>query len=158
MQKQNIFRNWIDKIDFRLDKSSFPENIEFFTDVDKLLQSYNEIIQLIIEFKKDEKPVVLLSLSENENSIYFSIKCINGVYGKSLLSAKIRLIGTTYEAIIKKLNGICNIYLQADFGKKVFSKLIIWDDVWNTQKERVEHPCEEVFQGGVEHILEFKRR
>jgi hypothetical protein len=158
LQRQNTYRNWNDKIDFRLDKFSFSENIEFFTDIDKLLQSYNEIIQLIIEFKKDEKPIVFLSLSENENSIYFSINCINGVYGKSLSSAKNRLIGQKYEAIIKKLNGLCNIYLQADFGQKVFSKLSIWDDEWNIQKERVNDPCDKAFQGGVEHILEFKRR
>jgi hypothetical protein len=158
LQRQNNFRNWIEKIDFRIDKSSFPENIEFFTDVNKLLQSYNEIIQLIIEFKKDEKPIVSLSLSENDNSIYFSIKCINGEYGKSLSSAKIRLFGTKYEAIINKLNGLCNIYLQADFGQKVFSKLTIWDEKWNIQNERVEQPCDDSFQGGVEHILEFKRR
>ena len=158
IQRQNIFRNWIEKIDFPLNKSPFPENIEFFTDVDKLLQSYNEIIQLIIEFKKEGKPEVFLSLSENENSIYFSIKCTNGVYGKSLSSAKNRLIGQKYESIIKKLNGLCNIYLQADFGQKIISKRTIWADEWNIQKERVEHPCDESFQGGVEHILEFKRR
>ena len=158
LQRQNTYRNWNDKIDFRLDKSSFSENIEFFTDIDKLLQSYNEIIQLIIEFEKDERSLVFLRLSENENSIYFSINCINGVYGKSLSSSKNRLIGQKYEAIIKKLNGLCNIYLQADFGQKVFSKLTIWDDEWNIQKERVEHPCDEAFQGGVEHILEFKRK
>ena len=126
--------------------------------MDKLLQSYNEIIELIIDFKKEEKPIVFLSLSENGNSIYFSIKCINCVYGKSLSSAKIRLIGTKYVALIRKLNGLCNIYLQADFGQKVFSRLTIWNDQWNIQKERLEYPCDESFQGGVEHILEFKRR
>ena len=158
LQSQNTNRKWVDKIDFHLDKSSFSENIEFFTDIDKLLQSYNEIIKLIIEFKKDEKPIVLLGLSESENSIYFSINCINGVYGKSLSSAKNRLIGNQYEAIIKKLNGLCNIYLQADFGNQVLSKLTIWNDEWNVQKYRVEHQPDEAFQGGVEHILEFKRR
>lgn len=158
IKRQNSYGNWDEKIDFRIDKSSFPENIEFFTDVDKLLQSYNDIIQLIIEFQKEEKPVVSLRLSENENSIYFSINCINGVYGKTLSSAKNRLIGQKYEAIIKKLNGLCNIYLQADFGQNIISKITIWDDEWNIQKERIEQNCDKEFQGGVEHILEFKRR
>lgn len=158
IQKQNIYSGWNEKIDFLIYKSSFPENIEFFTDLDKLLQSYNEIIQLIIEFQKDEKPIVSLRLSENEDSIFFSINCVNGVYGKSLSSAKNRLIGQKYEAIIKKLNGLCNIYLQADFGQKVYSKLTIWDNVWNTQKGRIEQQCDKSFDGGVEHVLEFKRK
>jgi len=68
------------------------------------------------------------------------------------------LIGQKYEAIIKKLNGLCNIYLQADFGQNIFSKITIWDDKWNIQKERIEQHCDEAFKGGVEHILEFKRR
>jgi hypothetical protein len=158
IKRQNTYCNWDEKIDFRFDKSSFPENIEFFTDIDKLLQSYNEIIKLIIVFKKVDRPIVLLGLTENENSIYFSINCINGIYGKTLSSAKNRLIGQKYEAVIKKLNGLCNIYLQADFGQKIFSKITIWDDEWNIQKERIEKKCDKAFQGGVEHILEFKRR
>ena len=109
-------------------------------------------------FKKVDRPIVLLGLTENENSIYFSINCINGIYGKTLSSAKNRLIGQKYEAVIKKLNGLCNIYLQADFGQKIFSKITIWDDEWNIQKERIEKKCDKAFQGGVEHILEFKRR
>ena len=48
------------------------------------------------------------------------------------------MIGQKYEAVIKKLNGLCNIYLQADFGQKIFSKITIWDDEWNIQKERIE--------------------
>ncbi len=158
IKRQNSYANWDEKIDFCIDKSSFPENIEFFTDVDKLLQSYNDIIHLIFEFQKEDKPIVGLRLSENENSIYFSINCINGVYGKTLSSAKNRLIGQKYEAIIKKLNGLCNIYLQADFGQNNISKITIWDEQWNIQKERIEHLCDIGFQGGVEHILEFKRR
>jgi hypothetical protein len=68
------------------------------------------------------------------------------------------LIGQKYEAIIKKLNGLCNVYLQADFGQNVFSKIPIWDNEWNIQKVRAEQNCDTTFHGGVEHILEFKRK
>ena len=158
LHNQNNFKKWNEKIDFHFLKDSFPENIEFFTDVDKLVQCYNDIIQLIINLNKEERPIVYLTLGENENTIKLSIKCTNREFGKSLESAKIRLIGTKYASIINKLNGICNFYLQADFGQKTFSKLTIWDKNFNIQKERKEYSCDEDFEGGVEHILEFKRR
>ncbi len=157
IHKHNIFKNWVDKVDFKVDKTSFPENIEFFTDIDKLLQSYDEIIQLSIDFKKNVKPLICLKLYEKEKSIYLSIHDFNGVYSKSLISAKNRLIGQNYKALIKKLNGICNIYLQANFGQDIFSKLTIWDSESNVQLVRNEQKVDLNFTGGVEHIFEFKR-
>lgn len=158
LQKQNTYRKWEDKIDFIIEKQNFPENIEFFTDIDKLLQCYNEIIHLSIDFAKNEKPLINLKLFEKDNSIYFSIHDLNAVYGKSLISAKNRLIGQKYEAIIKKLNGVCNFYLQANFGQEVFSKLTIWDSESNVEVGRMEQKVDTNFKSGVEHILEFKRR
>lgn len=158
IEKQNIFKNWNEKINFELNGLKNAENIEFFTDIDKLLQSYNEIIQLIIDFGKEKKPKVCLNLFETDFSIYFSILSSNGVYGKSLSSAKNRLIGGKYEAIIKKLNGLCNIYLQADFGNNAHYRLTIWDDEFNNQNKREEVHCRNEFKSGVEHILEFKRK
>jgi hypothetical protein len=158
LQKQNTYRKWEDKIDFIIEKQNFPENIEFFTDIDKLLQCYNEIIQLSIDFAKNEKPLINLKLFEKDNSIYFSIHDLNAVYGKSLISAKNRLIGQKYEAIIKKLNGVCNFYLQANFGQEVFSKLTIWDSESNVEVGRMEQKVDTNFKSGVEHILELKRR
>jgi hypothetical protein len=99
-----------------------------------------------------------LKLFEKDNSIYFSIHDLNAVYGKSLISAKNRLIGQKYEAIIKKLNGVCNFYLQANFGQEVFSKLTIWDSESNVEVGRMEQKVDTNFKSGVEHILELKRR
>lgn len=155
---QNEHKKWDDKIDFQIEKSFFSENIEFFTDIDKVLQSYTVIIELIMAFQKDGKPKVRLSLMEKESSIYFSIKHINGIFGKSLDSAKSRLIGQKYEGVIDKLNGICDIYLQANFGQKIYAKFAIWNENWNIQSEREELEIKDDFQGGVEHILEFKRK
>ncbi len=159
LNKRNISRNWNNEIDFLMDKSSMPENIEFFTDIDKLIQSYDDIIQLIIQKStaKKVRPQVQIKLYEKGNSIIFSIHDLNGIYGKSIKSAKDRLIGDQYEKIVNKLNGICNIYLQANFGQNNNHKLTIWDSKWNIQKNRIEQKVEKNFKGGVEHILEFKR-
>jgi hypothetical protein len=158
LKTQNELKKWNDKVDFEIDSLSLPENIELFTDIDKVLQAYDEIVKLIINFQKDEKPKVKLSLTENENSIFFSIHHLNvSQYGKSLSSAKSRLIGADYPSIITKLNGVCNIYLQADFGQNDFAKIAIWDEKWNIQREREINKKLIEFKG-VEHILEFKRK
>ena len=98
-----------------------------------------------------------MKLYEKDNSIYFSIHDFNGVYGKSLESAKNRLFGGSYSVLVKKLNGVCNIYLQANFGQNVFSKLTIWDNEYNVQEKRIEQKVDKNFTNGVEHIFEFKR-
>lgn len=157
--KRNKSRNWNNEIDFVIEKSNVPENIEFFTDIDKLMQSYDDILQLIIlkAIEKKVRPIVQIKLYEKGNSIFFSIHDLNGIYGKSIKSATNRLIGDQYEKIVSKLNGICNLYLQANFGQNNFYKLTIWDSKWNIQKNRNEQKVEKYFTGGVEHILEFKR-
>ena len=157
IHKQNVFRDWDSKVIFKIDKINFPENIEFFTDIDKLLQSYDEIIKLSLLFKKNDQPLIQLKLYEKNNSIYFSIHDLNGVYGKSLESAKNRLFGGSYPVLVKKLNGVCNIYLQANFGQNVLSKLTIWDNEYNVQEKRIEQKVDKNFTNGVEHIFEFKR-
>jgi hypothetical protein len=72
---ENETRGWNSRIKFEIEDSDFPNNIEFFTDVDRLIQAYNIIIELTIEHKKmpDEKDHVKLSLSEKDNRIEFSI-------------------------------------------------------------------------------------
>lgn len=155
--KYNESKNWNDKIDFDININTFPENIEIFTDVDKVLQSYNNLLSLIDEFKKEEKPKVKLKLYENSNSVFLSINHVNSQFGKSLESCKGRLIGQKYRPIINKLNGICNIYLKADFGQNQYAKFAIWDKKWNTQNEREVLKSYEDFKG-VEHILEFQRK
>jgi hypothetical protein len=157
--KRNISRNWNKEVDFLIEKTSVPENIEFFTDIDKLMQSYDDIIQIIIlkAIEKKVRPLVQIKLYEKGNSIFFSIHDLNSIYSKSIKSANNRLIGDQYEKIVSKLNGICNIYLQANFGQNNNYKLTIWDSKWNIQKNRKEQKVEKNFIGGVEHILEFKR-
>lgn len=157
--KRNISRNWNKEVDFLIEKTSVPENIEFFTDIDKLMQSYDDIIQIIIlkAIEKKVRPLVQIKLYEKGNSIFFSIHDLNSIYSKSIKSANNRLIGDQYEKIVSKLNGICNIYLQANFGQNNNYKLTIWDSKWNIQKNRKEQKVEKNFTGGVEHILEFKR-
>ena len=148
---------WNKQIDFQIDETYFQKNIEIFTDVDKVLQAYDDIIRLIILFNKNPKPRVRLSLKESEVATSLSIHHLDRTYAKSLETCKNRLIGQNYSSIIKNLNGICNIYLTADFGSNQFATFAIWDEKWNIQKERDVIEALDTFSG-VEHILEFKRK
>lgn len=155
--KENESRNWNSKIDFEIIDNDFPVNIEFFTDVDKLVQAYNRIIELVIKQSKcvDLKARIKLSLREFNDSIEFSILHKDSIYGKSLKNTMERL-GDNYTNLIKnQINGLCNFYVKADFETDGTFKIGIWDgpDLWVTRKPvaiKYDNPI-----GGVEHIFEI---
>ncbi len=155
IEQKNINEEWEDKIDFIITNDNFPKNIELFVDVDKLIQTYNSLIQLIVENHSSEisvKPKVKLSFYEHKKRVYFSIHHLNSKYGKTLASTEIRPLGKTYSGIIKKLiNGNCNFHLKADFGQNEYAMFRLWYDK-SSKKLKVEKI--DTFEG-VEHILEF---
>lgn len=150
---QNERNKWKEKVEFILSDDEFPTNIELFTDVDKLIQAYNNIIKLVIKNHGQSKPVVKLKFYQDQDSVFVSIHHINSVYGKSLENTLERCIGQKYNGLIKnQLNGMCNFYVQADFGHSQYAKINIWDN-----KERQIYRLSDKFEG-VEHILEFQKK
>lgn len=146
---------YIGKVEFQINDNDFPNNIEFFTDVDKLKQAYNKIIELIIDQKNSSKPRVRLSLIEKEKTIEFSILHLDGVYNKSINNT-IERLGSTYRNLIEnQINGLCNFYVRADFENNESFKIGIWDkpDLWKENKPEPEKLEKSV--GGVEHIFEI---
>jgi hypothetical protein len=152
---KNQNKKWNDVINFIIDNNEFPKNIEFFTDVDKLTQAYTRIVELIIEQHKKsqilEKPKVKLSFLEKGNLLEFSIHHLNSVYGKTIENT-IERLGTAHTNLIKnQINGLCNLYVRADFGQGKYAKINIWNG-----KER-ESQLIESFKG-VEYLLEFPKK
>ncbi|WP_291051027.1 MULTISPECIES: hypothetical protein [unclassified Empedobacter] len=144
-----------DQIDFIIETESFPEMIEFFVDVDKFLQAYSKIIELIIELDNLTKPKVVLSLEEVDGKILFGILHKDSIYKKSLINTKER-IGDKYRNLINnQINGNCNLILEADFESDESYRLGIWNkkDLWKTSRPKEEVLKEKV--GGVKHILEI---
>ena len=125
---QNKIKNWNEKIDFEINNDEFPTNIELFTDVDKLIQAYNIIIDLILERQIEEKPQVRLSFYQTDGGVELSIHHLNTDYHKSLIDTIERPLGKTYSGLVEnQLNGMCNFYLCADFGQQQFARVNIWD-------------------------------
>lgn len=151
IKRVNQDKLWNEKVDFEFDEKEFINNLEHFTDVEKLIQSYNKIIGLIIEQQKHtEKPKVRLMYYQENQKVIFSIHHLNSVYNKTIENT-IERLGQTYTSLInKQINGLCNLHLKADFGNRQFAEINIWNG-----KDRESKPINP-FQG-VEHIMEFPK-
>ncbi|MFV0157112.1 hypothetical protein OBK24_01440 [Empedobacter falsenii] len=150
-------KNFEEQIEFIINKDSFPEFIEFFVDVDKFLQAYSKILEIILEVNQnvDSKPIVELTLYEQSNKVLFSILHKDSIYKKSLINTKQRLGDKYKNLIINQINGNCNLILEADFESNESFRLGIWNkkDLWKKTS-----PEEEILDckvGGVKHILEI---
>jgi hypothetical protein len=154
----NKSKGWEAQIDFEISDSSFPNNVEIFTDVDKFLQAYNKIIELILEQSNIQKikPTVRLSLKVTGNSVEFSIFHVKSVYGKTIEDTRGRLGNKYFGLIENQINGLCKFYVQADFEAGESYRVGIWDqpDLWRAIRPipaiKLEKPI-----GGVEHIFEI---
>lgn len=150
----NKVEKWNDIINFKIDSKIFWENLELFTDVDKVTQAYKIIITLILDVSKNnqQKPSVKLSFKEDrDKNIIFSIHHINSVYGKTIQNT-IERRGEIYTNLIEnQINGVCDLYLKAEFGCHNCAEI----NLWNNQYKRESKPLK-TFKG-VEHILKFRK-
>lgn len=142
--------------DIELSENNFSENIHLYTDVDKLIQTYGKLMDLIksvnTEYSVTTRPKILLSFFEEQNSIIFSIHHINSTFKKSLMSTVNHPFGLSMWPIIEKqINGLCNLELRADFGSSDFARINLWDGNGISIKEKLKK-----FEG-VEYILKFNR-
>jgi hypothetical protein len=151
IERVNLEKDWEEKVSFEFDDNGFINNLEHFTDVEKLIQAYNKIIGLIIEQNNpNEKAQVKLKYFEENQKVFFTIQHINGKYNKTIENT-IERLGQTYTSLIKnQINGLCNFYLKADFGNNKFAAVNLWNGK-NRESEILP-----TFQG-VEHMLEFPK-
>lgn len=159
IKRENETKRWVDNIDFEVTNNDFPNNIEFFTDVDKLIQGYNKLIELILKQNEKQnlgsKAQVKLSLIQTDRGMTFSILHKKSIYAKTVRDVIDRL-GLTYPNLIKyQLNGLCNFYLKADFENEGSYEIELWNrpNLWVKEKPNATQLTTPV--GGVEHIFEF---
>ena len=149
--ERNKRHAWDDKIEFIIKEKDFNERIEFFTDIDKVIQAYYDLIKLALENNDSEnKPIIKLSFVEQKSRLIFSVHHLNSTYSKSVEST-IQRTGKTYNKLIHKLNGVCNIHLLADFGNEGGAHINIWDSKPRSCKKMGTNVK------GVQHFLEFKK-
>ena len=171
LKKLLEYRNktkWGQNIDFTF--SNFRTDIELFTDVDKLLQIYDEILRISTEeliktdrytLKENERHKVILSFYEDVKQVFFVIHHIHPncpFYGKSSNNV-IERIGESQTNLINKVNGIANLYIQADFNEESKSyEINLWDGEWNGEKyvPKKREKKEIAKVDGVKYILRLK--
>lgn len=144
-------------ISFVFSNAKFKNNIELFTDVDKLIQAYKNIIKICKKCHKEGDPLSIeLSFFEKKDSIYFCIHDKNSVYGKSLKAA-IERIGEDHSALIEKqINGLCDLYIEADFDNQEFARIALWNEHSNPLGGKPNIEIEKIDNcQGVKYILKF---
>ncbi len=153
--RENETKKWDNQIDFDITPEGFPDRVEFFTNVDKLVNAYNGVIKLILEQNETNKPEVKLTLIEGPSGITFSILHKNSLFGKSVRNLTDRP-GQTYANLIRlHLNGLCNFYVNADFENDGSYLIELWARPGLWIKERPNATKLTIPVGGVEHIFEF---
>lgn len=127
IERKNTTENYAKNIEFKI---NLPENIEFFSDVDKIIQAYEKIIEMILEFVKNnnkEKPIIQLTLYEENTEIIFSIHHTNSIFGKTISNCINRVGEKEINLIRNQINGICKMNLKADFGEGNFAQINLWN-------------------------------
>lgn len=148
-----------DKLSISIDEEHFRDNIELLTNVDKLIETYRKILNICIEAhaKNNSYPLdVVLSFYEEGESIYFCIHDKSSVYGKTLRATKERIGQQHTELIKKQINGLCDLYIEADFGSKEYAQVAIWNENSNSDFEKPTMDYKVLENAvGVKYILKF---
>lgn len=143
---------WSGKILFESNFDAIPTNFELFTDVDKLKQCYRDVVQMAFDIplgKGNEKHHIKVGFREEGSECILSIHHLNSVFTKSLEDL-LKQLGQKHRNLKKKSNGMCDLYLKAEFSADKYASLNLHDR-YKMSSENIEE-----FKG-VEHTLIFKK-
>src|SRR5574344_413556 len=139
-----------------LKAAQFDDGIELLTDVDKLIQAYKSILKICKDVNNDEVLNIELSFYESNDSVYFVIHDLDHCYGKTLKSTLERIGESQSKLISNQINGLCNLYIEADFGNQEYAKVGLWTKESALLGDTPKMSVEKLSEGkGVKYILEF---
>jgi hypothetical protein len=149
IEKQNMDKNYGSWANFHF--VNFSQTTNLYTDVDKLIQAYREIIKLIKENSSEGRQDIELSFFENDSKKIFSIYQRNTIWNKSVSDTVERPFGNDFPPIIKnQINGLCDLHIEARFENNSFYHVNLWDG-----KQRESNPIDEI--DGVKYLLILKK-
>lgn len=137
---------------FSFSKERFNDNLELLTDVDKLIQSYIKIISLCIECKSEKGPIcVELSFYDEQDGghTFFEIHHQNSRYKKTLKNTMERIGEYQARLVVKQINGLCDLYVEATFSDGISARINLWDD------DKIFNYTQINSASGVKYILRF---
>lgn len=146
----------IDGINISFSEENFNDNIELLTDVDKLVQAYKKILKICKEANKDNEINIELSFYESDDKVFFTIFDKGHSYGKPLKAATERIGESQANLIKNQINGLCNLYIEADFDEKTSARIDLWTEKSSTLGGDTKiSSCRVNKVNGVKYILEF---
>ncbi len=145
-----------DNINITFVENAFAVNIDLLTNVDKLIQAYTNIIRICKKCTLEGDVNIQLSFFEDNGHVFFCIHHVNTIYGKSL-SATTQRIGEDHSNLIKnQINGLCDLYIEADFGDHRYARIALWYEDSNPLGETPNIAVENLENcQGVKYILKF---
>lgn len=146
----------IDGVNVSFSQENFNDDIELLTDVDKLVQAYKKILKICKEAHKDNEINIELSFYESGDKIFLIIHDKGYYYGKTLKATTERIGESQADLIKNQINGLCNLYVEADFDEKVSARIDLWTKGSALLCDNTKIPsCEIDKVNGVKYILEF---
>jgi hypothetical protein len=130
---------------------NFSQTLNLFTDVDKLVQSYSIIIDLIKEKSNLNHQEIVISYYEEGLKKILSIHQLNTLWKKSISDTIERPFGNSMLPLIQKqINGLCDLHIHAKFEDNKNYEVNLWNG-----KERKAKPIP-IFDG-VKYLLILKK-
>ena len=149
IEKQNIVKNYGSWANFQF--VNFSQMMNLYTDVDKLIQAYREIIKLIKNNSGEGMQIIELSFFEQDSKKIFSIYQRNTIWNKSVSDTVERPFGDDFTPIVKnQINGLCDLHIEARFENDYCYHVNLWDGT-----KRESYPIKEI--DGVKYLLILKK-
>lgn len=130
---------------------NFSQTLNLFTDVDKLVQAYSKIIDLIKENTNQNHREIVISYYDEGSKKILSIHQLNTFWKKSISDTLERPFGNSMLPLIEnQINGLCDLHIQAKFEGNQFYEVNLWDG-----KERMAKTIP--LLDGVKYLLILKK-
>ena len=137
-------------------ENQFNDSVELLADVDKLIQAYKAILRICKDANDDEVVNIELGFYETNNSVCFTIHDTDHCYNKSLKSALERIGESQTKLIKNQINGLCDLYIEADFGNQDYARIGLWTQKSRSLGDSPNIPVERIQEAkGVKYILKF---
>ena len=140
-------------VNIAFSQEKFNDKIELLTDIDKIIQAYRIIVRMCVEHKQSDEPAQIeLSFYDDAETdyTYFCIHHLNSIYKKTQKNVVERIGETQSNLISKQINGLCDLFVEAEFGDNSCGRVNLWDELpsldFNKTNEKID---------GVKYIMRF---
>lgn len=130
---KKLFQNLNRSYKFAINYDAIDEGLDFYTDVEKLLQMFRICFNWIRD-SKEEKKQVIITAGADKTKIYIEITHLNSSYGQSRETLR---YGNSSINLMKLANGICNLFIMAYFSEGIYERWPIWQDDMCLKGDRV---------------------